>query len=471
VKRIRINLRARLFIIIAAALVLWIVESFTGAFSMKGPDLLLTQDIIDSADKPFAITVGALDTSSVAGIVAANGGLSSDRNSAFAKRNISASITVFPDRVSMERAFSRGKINMIAESPSAFAADYPSLEKNNPVAFLLLGADSSKPAMFSRNVIAAASDMAGKTVACAASSPAFFFARMISDAAGATEQTKWIFTVTDNESVSLFKSGKADIIAIDLAETRAPEGASPLLSYNEARAPLASVLIAREQDIVLHKDVFASFVSAYFDSRSYLLSQKDSNVKDMFSALKIALPEGAHPAKFIASESENFLFFRLTPSRSEDFFSQFYVSANSGKVGKKTDPLKPSVSINTAPLTSAVKIDAIKPDMFPSPVPAPRKNGLELYSKSFTFSGDNTDIDRKSAAEFRILSRLSSLFPQSVINVSLGGESQDEKNQFYQREIAIRTVLSRYGIPSQAAVIVKGKEPRLSVILPPSVKK
>jgi ABC-type nitrate/sulfonate/bicarbonate transport system substrate-binding protein len=471
VKKIRITFRARVLLIIVFALALWLVESFTGAFHMKGSDLLLTTEIIENADKPFAITIGALDVSSIAGIVSANGGLETGTNSHFAKNKLSVSITLFPDRVSMERAFSRGKVNIIAESPSVFAADAPSLEKTTPVAFLLCGADTAKSALFSKKEISSVSDMAGKTIACGASSSSFFFARMITDAGNATEQVKWILTVTDNESLALFKNGKADIIAIDMSAGITPEGTVPFLSYRDMRSPLSSVLIARESDIALHKDALALFTSAYFEHRKYLLSQKDANVKDMFTALKVTLPEGAHPAKFIASESENFLFFRLTALRSWDFFSQYYAAMNGGKVLKKIDALKPAVSINTSVITSAIKIDAIKPDNFPAPVSAQRKTDFSLYSKAFTYYKDNSDIDRKSASDFKIISQLYGLCPQSQINVSLGGDSQDERNQFYQREIAIRSLLTRYNIPSQAVTVIKGKEPRLSLIIPSSVKK
>lgn len=470
-KRIRITFRARVLIIIAFALLLWLVESFTGAFHMKGSNLLLTPENINKADQPFELTVGALDASSIAGIVSANGGLSTGTNSHFARNKLTVSITLFPDRVSLERAFDRGKVNIIAESPSAFAADYQSLEKNMPVAFLLCGADSSKPALFAKKEISSVADMAGKTIACGASSESFFFMRMITDAGEITEHAKWIFTVTDHESLALFKSGKADIIAVDLAKSQSPEGYTPFLSYSDTRSPISSVLIARESDIALHKDILSAFASAYFDHRKYLLSQKDSNVKDMFTSLKVTLPEGYHPAKFIASESENFLFFRLTAQRSWDFFMQYYASMNGGKVLKKTDALKPAAGINTSILTAAVKADTFKPDSFPAPLPVQRKNEFSVYSRSFSYLKDNSDIDRKSASEFKALSRLYALLPQSQIAVSLGGDSQEERNQFYQREVSIRSVLTRCGIPSPSVIIVKGKEARLSLVIPPSVKK
>jgi hypothetical protein len=466
VKRYKLTLPAKILIVAAIFAAVLIIENARGIFPKQGSSLLLSEDSVRQYGESFSLTIGAQRTEEIASIIAANGGLQTAKESLVAKSGQTVSVKIFPDRKSIERAFTRGTIQIMATTPSRFASLAASLQNITPVAFLLTAPSSENIVLASKLRLTSGADFAGKTIVCTRNSSAFFLARYIAYLSSNEDKIKWIHTGNDSEAAALFSKGKADIIALDALKEPVPKDAAVILSTETAAALFSTVLVTREADIALHEEAYRALVKTHFDNRKIIASKKEPDARTLLASFDIKMREGKHPSARICSESDNALFFRLTPQRRWDYASQYMLGLRpSPSLGSDNDILSAetinTLILNTVIQPGAVRIDPVASENTPSAAP------FVLSAKQFSFSKDNSDIERTSRTLFRESAILLTALPRAVISASLGGETPEERNTFYQREQVLRNHLTQlYGIPSSRIIIVKGKEPFFSVLLP-----
>jgi hypothetical protein len=458
VKKIRLTLAARLFLAAGTLGAVYFIAISQGIIPSDDRGFL-SPEIIKSADDDLTLTLGITNETDAAGIIVANGGMSTVPDSPMGRAKLRCNIKMYGDAREMELAFNRGEINLMATTPARFSAAFRSLEQKCPVAFLLAGQSHAQCAVYSRMPLTGASLFAKKTVITTEQSEPHAFTLLLAKMGGISpDSIDWHFTNSDEETASLYLAGKGDIAVINTSQIKnSMKLGAAVITSHAFPDMFGSVIIAREGIITVHENTFNAFMSAFFEGRDRLAAMKPADARTFVARWNFAgkNTDTDHPASVIADYEGNRLYFRMTPRRILDFFEEY------GLFAAKND-------VTSVPAEAVHKL--LLADMPPPKSRIKTSTNVAYSGGAFTLRQEGLSFDENGVitGTTRHALRRCALYAAYATSAKIEIASGKGQSSYIEsvREQQVRTLLTQeYGVAASRIVAVKSDTPFIALSL------
>lgn len=352
-----------------------------------------------------------------AGGIMANGGMSANPNSTFARDfGVQVELLQIDDFVKSRDAFraggDKGGVDIMWSTVDAYALEYGGLERLKPRAILQYDWSRGGDAIAVDGSIQSVADLRGKRLACAQETPSHYFALYTLSQGGLTNRdVNWVFTDSAVEAANVFKAGKVEAAVSWSPDVyvaaRERSGGHILASTKEASNLIADIFVARGDLVDRYPEDVRRFVGGWLrgvemvrqnPERAAVLLQKSLTGVNTLEDAKGMLEDVKLP-----DYSENRGFF--DPQGSLVNYFTIYQTAQGiwRKIGKIKDVYPPQQTVDTRFLEAAAEwfpqaAQTARPEFEFKAPPKPATAPILTKTVSIYFPSGSAALDENAKA-------------------------------------------------------------------------